>query len=109
VHASSVPSLYDGDRTFSIMFSYPSTYSNRLNIGSLCRMLISVEHREAKGATMLYINNHQALEAILDGRRHDDGQRIASDIDLDEAGRRSPAGHFRQIQLHRFSAVLPTS
>jgi hypothetical protein len=109
VHISSVPPLYDGDRTFSIIFSQPSTYSNRLNISNLRSMLISVEHREAEGATMLYINNHQALEAILDGRRHDDGQHIASDADPDEAGRRSPAGHIRQIRLHRLFAVLPTS
>lgn len=58
---------------------------------------------------MLYINNHQALEAILDGRRRGDGQRAASEMDIDDTNQTSPKVHTRQVRLPRLSAVLRTT
>lgn len=58
---------------------------------------------------MLYINNPQAAKAILEGRRHDDGQFMASDPDLspaDEAAQPTPE---RQVLLPRLSALFSTN
>lgn len=57
---------------------------------------------------MLYINNPQAAEAILEGRRRNDGQRKSSEeLSLPrEAIESSPE---RQVLLPRLSALSTTT
>lgn len=57
---------------------------------------------------MLYINNPQAVEAILDGRRRSDGQHKSYEefSPSDEAIETSSE---RQILLPRLSALLTTT
>ena len=54
---------------------------------------------------MLYINNPQAANAILEGRRHIDGQRKSSEK-LAMPDRASEASPERQVLLPRLFAQL---
>jgi hypothetical protein len=57
---------------------------------------------------MLYINNPQAAEAILEGRRHSDGQRRSSE-ELAMPDRACEPPSERQVLLPRLSALLTTT
>ncbi len=58
---------------------------------------------------MLFINNPQAAKAILEGRRYDHGQRIASVTDLTVPDEAIEPSRESQVLLPRLSAPLPTN
>ncbi len=55
---------------------------------------------------MLFFNNPQAAKAILEGRRHDDGQRIASAANLARADKTVEPSPEGRTLLPRLSAPL---